>query len=233
MSEALILYRLQQIDNQLDQATQRLEEIDAALSDDRRVQKAQKILDKAEEEAKKIRIKLQQLEGKVEAHRIKRKTTQAALFGGKIKNPKELQDMQMESEALKRYILQLEDQQLEAMLANETAELAIDQAKKSLQQAKGTAVEQNAALLGEQSKLEETIERLSREKEAALTAVSPATKNLYESLRKSKRGLAVAAISDGGCSVCGQVLSAGDIQTVRKGDKLVPCPFCGRILFST
>jgi hypothetical protein len=119
------------------------------------------------------------------------------------------------------------------MIANESAELAVDQAKKALQQAKGTAVEQNAALQGEKSKLEEGVERLSREKDAALKAVSPANLSLYENLRKSKRGVAVATISDGGCSICGQALPPGDIQAVRKGDILVPCPSCGRILFSS
>ncbi len=232
MSEALNLYRLQQLDDQLNKAHQRLAEIEAALSDDRRVRKAQKALEKAEEEAKKIRINLHQIEGKVEDQRIKRKTTQAALFGGKIKNPKDLQDLQMESEALKRHISQLEDEQLEAMIASESAELAVDQAKKALQQAKGTAIEENAALRGEKSKLEEDVERRSREREAVLKAISPANLSLYENLRDSKRGVVVASISDGGCSICGQALPPGEIQAVRKGNVLIPCPSCGRILFS-
>jgi hypothetical protein len=233
MSDALNLYRLQQLDDQLNQANGRLAEIEAALSDDRRVRKAEKTLEKAEEEAREIRINLGRIEGDVEAQRIKRKTTQAALFGGKIKNPKELQDLQMETEALGRYISKLEDQQLEAMIANESAELALDQAKKALQQAKGTAIEENAALQGEKSKLEEDVERLSRERDAALKAVSPANLGLYENLIKTKRGVAVASISDGGCSICGQALPPAEIQAVRKGNTLVPCPSCGRILFST
>ncbi|MDY6874029.1 MAG: C4-type zinc ribbon domain-containing protein [Chloroflexota bacterium] len=233
MNDALTLYRLQQLDDQLNQANDRLAEIEAALSDDQRVRKAEKTLAKAEEEAREIRINLRRIEGDVEAQRIKRKTTQAALFGGKIKNPKELQDLQMESEALKRYITKLEDEQLEAMIANESAELAVEQAQNALKQAKGTAVEESAALRGEMSKLEEDVERLSRERDAALKAVSPTSLSLYENLIKTKRGVAVASISDGGCSICGQALPPAEIQAVRKGDALVPCPSCGRILFST
>lgn len=233
MNDALTLYRLQQLDDQLNQANDRLAEIEAALSDDQRVRKAEKTLAKAEEEAREIRINLRRIEGDVEAQRIKRKTTQAALFGGKIKNPKELQDLQMESEALKRYITKLEDEQLEAMIANESAELAVEQAQNALKQAKGTAVEESAALRGEMSKLEEDVERLSRERDAALKAVSPTSLSLYENLIETKRGVAVASISDGGCSICGQALPPAEIQAVRKGDALVPCPSCGRILFST
>ena len=231
MSEALNLYRLQKLDTRIDQITDRLNEIERLLSDDTRIKRAQKKLEKAQSEAKQIRIKLKRVEDKVEAQRIKRKTTQAALFGGKIKNPKELQDLQMESEALKRYISQLEDEQLEVMIAYEAAENAERQASKGLTQIKGTIAEENAAMLGEKNQLEEDLERLVREKEAVLQSVSQKALSLYQSLRKNKHGKAVAAVSDGGCSICGQSLTPADMQSIRASSKLIFCPNCGRILF--
>ena len=231
MSEALNLYRLQTLDTRLDQIDDRLEEIEKKLSDDRRVNLAKKRLEKAQENAKRLRIQLGQIEDKVEAQRIKRKTNQAALFSGKIKNPKELQDLQMESEAIKRYIAQLEDEQLEEMIAYEAAEKAENQAQKDLQQATGTAAEENASLLGEKSKLEDELERLSREKEAVLQAIPPQALRLYQQLRKTKRGTAVAKVADGGCSICGQSLTPADLQSIRASNRIVFCPSCGRILF--
>ncbi len=232
MSEVLNLYRLQELDSQLDRIDKRLKEIEKALSDDRRVRKAQKVLDKAEEESNKIKIELHKIEDTVEDQRIKRKTTQASLFSGKIKNPKDLQDLQQDSEALGRYIAQLEDQQLEVMIDNESAELALEEAKKALQQAVGTAAEENASMLGEKTKLEEEKDRMLKEKEAVLGAVPGPNLTLYEQLRRTKRGVAVAAISDGGCSLCGQALTPADMQSVRSSNDLVFCPSCGRILFS-
>ena len=231
MSEALNLYRLQKLDTRIDQINSRLKEIDQKLSDDRRVRRAAKKLQKAEAEATEIRIKLNQIMDKVEAQRIKRKTNQATLFSGRIKNPKELQDLQMEAEALKRYIAQLEDEQLEAMIENEAAEKAQKQAQKDLDQAKGTAVEENAALLGEQKQLKEELERLLREKEAVLNAIQPQALKLYHQLRKTKRGTAVTAVVEGGCSICGQSLTPADQQSIRASNKLIFCPNCGRILF--
>ena len=231
MSEALNLYRLQKLDTRIDQINSRLKEIDQKLSDDRRVRRAAKKLQKVEAEATEIRIKLHQIMDKVEAQRIKRKTNQATLFSGRIKNPKELQDLQMEAEAIKRYIAQLEDEQLEAMIENEAAEKAQEQAQKELKQAKGTAVEENAALLGEQKRLEEELERLVREKEAVLSAVQPQALKLYHQLRKTKRGTAVTAVAEGGCSICGQSLTPADQQSIRASNKLIFCPNCGRILF--
>jgi len=231
MSESLNLYRLQKLDTRIDHIKSRLDEIDQKLSDDRRVRRAAKKLQKAEVEATKIRIKLNQIMDKVEAQRIKRKTNQATLFSGKIRNPKELQDLQMEGEAIKRYIAQLEDEQLDAMIENEAAEKVEKQAQTDLKQAKGTAVEENAALLGEQKKLEGELERLLREKEAVLNAVQPEALKLYHQLRKRKRGTAVAAVVEGGCSICGQSLTPADQQSIRASNKLVFCPNCGRILF--
>lgn len=232
MSDALNLFRLQQLDHQIDRITTRLKEIDKALSDDRRVKAAQKKQDIAQTESKDKHVTLRQIEHQVEDQRLKRKTTQASLFGGKVKNPKVLQELQMESEALARYISKLEDDQLEAMIAAESADESLKQAENDFQQAKATAIEENASLLGEKTKLEDDLERLLREKEAVLQPIPSSSMALYEKLRKTKRGTAVAAISDGGCSICGQALTPADLQLVRKANELIYCPSCGRILFS-
>jgi len=232
MSESLNLYRLQQLDTNIDRIETRLGEIERILNDNQRIQKATKALKNAEEIAKKARIELRQIEDKVEAQRLKRRTSEASLFSGKIKNPKELQDLQMETEALKRYIAQLEDEQLEAMITHETAEKAEKQAIKALEQAKGTTAEENAEMLGERNKLQDDLERLIREKKAVLQSTQPESLTLYKKIRKAKHGTAVAAVTDGGCSVCGQALTPADLQSIRASNKLVFCPSCGRILFA-
>ncbi|MBW6466248.1 MAG: hypothetical protein K0B06_07085 [Brevefilum sp.] len=231
MSESLNLFRLQKLDSRIDHIKTRLVQIDRALSDDRRIILATKKLEKAKEEAKKLRIELNQIEDKVEAQRIKRKTTQHSLFSGKIKNPKELQDLQRDSEALKRYIVQLEDEQLEVMIAYETAEGNLDQAQQTLDRAKGSAIEDNAALLGEQSKLKDELERLTREKEAVNQSIPQVSQSLYQKLREKKQGTAVVTVVDGGCGICGQSITPADRQLIRSSTTLVFCPSCGRILY--
>ena len=232
MNDVLNLYRLQQLDHQIDRINTRLREIEKALSDDRRVKAAQKKLKLAQNDSKEKHAALRQIEDKVEDQRLKRKINQASLFGGKVKNPKVLQDLQMEAEALKRYINKLEDEQLEAMIAVESSDETLKQAEMAFQQSKATAIEENAALLGEKTKLEGDLERYLREKEAARQPISDSSIKLYENLRKTKRGTAVTTISDGGCSSCGQALTPADLQSVRAANELFFCPSCGRILFS-
>lgn len=231
MSESLNLFRLQKLDSEIDQTRSRLEEIIRALNDDRRLKLAHQQHEKAQEIVRKAHIKLKQIEHKVETQRIKRKASQTSLFSGKIKNPKELQDLQMESEALKRYIAQLEDEQLEAMIDHESTEEKCQAAEDNLKQVKAQLVQENAALMGEQSKLKESLKRSLREREAALQSISHQNQTLYLQLRERKRGVAVASVSEGGCGICGQALTPADLQTVRSSIGLVFCSSCGRILY--
>ena len=231
MSESLNLFRLQKLDSKIDQITNRLEVIDDTLNDNQKVKTAKKQHEKAQVNEKEKRILLRQIEDKVEAQRIKRKKTKTSLFSGNVKNPKELQDLQMESESLKRYIAQLEDEQLEAMIILEAAEEDLKNAEQYLKKVKGASIEENAVLVGEKSSLEEEYQKLQRERDAVLQALSPETKTLYNQLRQKKRGTAVTTVSDGGCSVCGQSITPGDLQSIRSSSTLVFCSSCGRILY--
>jgi predicted nucleic acid-binding Zn-ribbon protein len=230
-SESLNLFRLQKLDTLIDKHQLRIAEIKQILSRDQRVRKATALLEKAQAQTKEIRIQLRQLENKVKDLRIKRETTQASMFSGKIKNPKQLEELQMETEALKRYINQLEDEQLEIMIAYESAEDTEQKAEKRLNQIKATTIQENAEMQGERKMIEANQERLLREKDAVLQSIPPENLTLYQRLRKAKYGTAVAAVTDGGCSICGQALTPADQQSIRASNRLVFCPSCGRILF--
>ncbi|NIM05125.1 MAG: hypothetical protein GTN65_05800, partial [Armatimonadetes bacterium] len=71
----------------------------------------------------------------VEDQRLKIQKTDEALYGGSVANPKELEDLQMESEALKRYLETLEDRYLEAMLEQDEADESVNKSAASLEAA--------------------------------------------------------------------------------------------------
>jgi len=233
MSDPLNLYRLQKLDSAIDQKESRLDKIEAILSDDQALRDAQKKLEKAKTTAKQIRIELNQIIDKVEAQRLKRKTTQASLFSGNIKNPKALQDLQMESEALKRTISKLEDEQLEAMIQNEAAITTFEQARSDHNTVLSDKASKNALLAGEKSTLEEDLPGLFTQRESILKGIPLASLQLYESMIKSKGGRAVAEVVDDCCDACGAMLTPGDIQSARSPSTLFRCKTCGRILFKS
>jgi uncharacterized protein len=232
MSQPFKLYRLQQIDTQLDQARTRLAEIENILKGEVRVQQAQAEAAKKEKVLEENRKALKRAEEDVNAQNIKIEQTEASLYGGKVRNPKELQDLQQEAAALKRYLSVLEDRQLDIMLMVEEAEAAFNLADKQLNEIQGLVMGQHAVLVGERTKLEKDVERLEVERNAAVISMEEEDLNLYETVRRQRKGLAVAKVVDKSCSACGSTLTPAAVQTAHSHNQITRCTFCGRILYA-
>ncbi len=233
MNLPLSLFRLQTIDTQINLKQARLREIEIMLLKDENVKKAQEVLQKSSEDVKHQKKQLQSIEDQVDAKTIKLKLTQAALFGGRISNPKELQDLQQESEALRRTIAGLEEKQLESMIALEEAQAAQSEADKRHQQAIADHISENASLMGEKSKLEGEIPGLLSQKGTIIQGIPSNVIVTYESLLRSKGGKAVVEVSDDCCDACGATLTPGELQSARSPSTLLKCRSCGRILYKS
>jgi len=231
MSASLGLYRLQLVDSRMDQVHNRLEAIKQILENDKRVQEAKNhVAKKNFEHEDAIRV-LKRLEEDVKAQKIKIEQCEAKLYSGSIKNPKELQDLQNESAALKRYLVTLEDRQLEAMLVEEEARESLNMANQELKKLQIQVNEQNKTLSAEKDELEKELEKLNAERDAARSPLDHGLLSIYENLRQQRRGLAVAKISDGACTACGTTLTPALLQSTRSSNELQNCSTCGRILY--
>lgn len=226
------LFKLQTIDSQLTKIRQRLEEITTLLGEDAVIRQAKNQVAHAEAEVKTARNQLKQIEDAVASRSTKKEQSESMLYGGKVKNPKELQDLQSESAALKRAISNLEDQQLEAMLKLEDAEEALQKLASKLAALQASDTQEKARLRGEQSSLLKDKERLFVEREMVSVQVPPETLHRYDQLRQKKRGVAVAAISDGSCRACGASITPAEQQAARSPNQMVFCSTCGRILYA-
>lgn len=175
---------------------------------------------------------LKEAEFNVEKVKNKIAQTESSLYGGGVKNPKELQDLQNESTALKRYLATLEDRQLEAMLAEEIASQQLQAATNNLEEVRSRLAGQAQSLTQEQAALEKELERLVSERNAALTPLASGLVLNYDALRQQRKGLAVAALLEGACAACGTTLTPAQQQSARSTTQLYHCPTCGRILFA-
>lgn len=220
------------MDSQIDQINQRLVEIQHILDNDHEVNTAQSAHTEAEQQLHKARHTLKAAEETVQSHRMKIEINQAALYGGRVRNPKELQDLQNESAALARHLSVLEDKQLEAMLAVEECEQRHAAASSGLDQARARFATHSATLLGEQTRLQKDRERLQAERQPTASQISPAYVDVYDRLRQKKSGIAVASIEEGCCTACGSELPPMEWQAARSPNKVVYCSSCGRILYA-
>lgn len=231
MNVALSLYRLQVLDTQISQLSRRINEIENIVAQDDAVMKTKLDLDISISNEKKLQGELKNQIHIVEDKKIKWQLNQAQLFSGKIRNPKELQDLQSESEALKRAIAKLEDDQLEKMIEVEEAQAEIKKAELTYNQAVGNQSSRNAQLLGEKSKIETELPGLISQKESIIPTLPSDAFALYSNLLKTKAGVAVANVKEDSCDACGSTLTPGELQAVRSPSSTVRCRSCGRILY--
>lgn len=232
MSASLGLYRLQQVDRQMDRALAQLETIRKTLENDAELKSALARHEKAQSENHRALHEMKNAEAEVDAQKIKIEQAESSLYGGNVKNPKELQDLQKEVASLKKHLGTLEERQLESMLKAESAENELQEAKIALELMQARLGNEHKKLIDERSSLAKQLESLTEEREAALAPIDVALLQSYEYLRQQKRGVAVTDVDDGACSSCGTTINAALQQNARSQKQLAHCPSCGRILFA-
>lgn len=232
MNQPFHLYRLQQIDTQLDQAEARLAEINRLLAGDEAVRQAKSQAEQKTQMLEKARKKLKEAEFAVHEQTLKIEQSESSLYAGKVRSPKELQDMQKEIASLKKYLSQLEDRQLEHMMAVEDAEREEQEALASLTKEQARFAEQSAGWLGQREQYMKIRERLQAERSAALSLITADSLQTYDRIRKRKNGIAVSLVQDGSCSICGATVRPSEVQAARTSEDFYYCSSCGRILYA-
>jgi predicted nucleic acid-binding Zn-ribbon protein len=231
MSASLGLFRLQQIDRQIDRAHARIETIRQALENDIELKTALTKHEAAQADHYHANNNLKNIEAEAGAQKIKIEQAESSLYGGSVKNPKELQDLQKDIASLKKHLVTLEERELEAMLILEKAEESLQNAKTELELLQAKRGSDHKKLIEDQSQLSIEVERLTEERSAASAPIEAHLLQSYESLRNDKRGIAITEVADNACASCGSNLNAALIQSARSL-KLAYCPSCGRILYA-
>ncbi|HOD04240.1 MAG TPA: hypothetical protein PKH92_04270 [Anaerolineaceae bacterium] len=232
MSQSFHLYQIQKIDTQLEQIETRRAEITSVLEKDVRMRNAQKHLDEARVQVHQSQHALREMEETTRAKRIKIEQSEAALYGGSVRSPKELQDLQTEVASLKKHLATLEDQQLEKMMQLEAAEAQQAEAQRALDELNEQLISEYASLNGEKSQLERQRERLNAERTVISGQISAENLEVYQRLKQQKKGQAVVPIEDESCGVCGATLTPAECQAAKSPLKIIFCSSCGRILYA-
>lgn len=232
MSAALGLLRLQQVDIRIDRNQARLHKIQEALENVAELAAAREDVKSAQSRLFDAEHDRRVTEADAQGQQAKIAQTETSLYGGSVRNPKELQDLQADITSLKKRLAATEDQELQAMLRAEVAQAEVKTAEEQLRRVEAKLQNNQHQLIEEHSALSRDLESLAAERQAALGAVAPGALEQYEVLRRQRRGVAVSEVSDNACSACGTALTAALQQNARHADQLVYCPSCGRILYA-
>jgi uncharacterized protein len=225
-----LVIRLQEIDNRLQDLTREIAalpkhiaEIEAKLvSHERKLEADRAALSANQKERKKCEGEIQIQEQKIS--KLKDQMLQA-------KTNEQFRAFQNEVDFCQREIRRLEDRILELMAASEpleknvkAAEAALKTEKAQVEAEKQQARERTAADQNSSAELE-------KERSGIVAALTPSVYRQYERVRKARRGVGVAEAVDGRCTVCNMSMRLQFFQDLKKGDRVMACESCQRILY--
>ncbi|MCU1358597.1 MAG: Zn-ribbon protein [Acidimicrobiales bacterium] len=162
----------------------------------------------------------------------KRKGFDTKLYSGTITNPRELQDLQEEIEALGRRIGVLEDRELSIMEQVEPVEARLAALTASQEQGSTARSDAELRLTAAEAELAVALEQETGARRVAAASVPDDLLASYEKLRSGLGGVGVARLVGNQCGGCHLTLSAMEAARMRKlgAGEVGHCDECGRIL---
>jgi len=224
------LYQLQLVDSEWDGKHQRLGAIDESLGDDREVVRAQEAVAETEAALDKLRAQLRSLELEVSGLNDKLRKNQERLYGGKVRNPKELSGLQEEAAALRRRRAELEDDQLTLMIGVEEEEAELAERQARLRQIESSWRAEQELLATEKEELELRSAELEDQRAAIRDRLGAGDLADYDDLRQRFGGIAVVVLRRGICQTCGVDVPTSVARAVERGEGTHYCPVCNRLL---
>ena len=231
MRKAETLHRLQTIDLEIDERSRRLKQVGTSLAGNEELQRVRQALQDGERKLIRQRTKLRDKELEMQSLTNKIASVEDRLYGGRIKNPKELANFQEEVRYLKRRKGELEDQVLEAMIEVEESEASVMEQQERLTRLEEDWQEAQARLSVEQSELVGRLSQLKAQRGALQRTIEAGDLALYEDLRRRRGGRAVALLKGELCQGCMVTLPTSKAQQARQGETLTLCGSCERILY--
>jgi len=229
MSSSKRIFELQQVDLSIQSKSKELDEINLHLNHDEAYELAKANHDTARD-AQKEREKLyKDLDAEAENIRAAMQQINDKLYGGKIKNPKELVGYEQEAAMFRGNLSKKDDVLLELMEKTDAAKVEIRKLQEVYKTAESDWQSRKVTLMVQADQLKDELAGLEKKRQVILTEVDKATLTAYENI-KSRKGQAVVRIEQGRCLGCRVSLSISELQRA-KGMSIVTCSNCGRILY--
>ncbi|MBK8432604.1 MAG: hypothetical protein IPL28_15495 [Chloroflexi bacterium] len=229
MSEIHQLYRLQQLDQQIASGKQRLLAVLKGQEEPEPLRSAKQGLAETAARHQKWRTQQKQEELALGSVISKLQSSEERLYSGKVKTPKEMADLQLAVESLRRQRGTMEEGLFATMMTVEglDAELATAEAQVAALTAEWQA--QAAVFKQEQNHLAPHINTLMAQRTEQTQHIPAPALASYEGLRQRK-GTAVAELKLNSCQGCRVTLPISLVSQIEHANVLTYCPSCGRFL---
>jgi len=148
-----------------------------------------------------------------------------------LKTNKEYQAHLFEIEQARKKKDSIEENVLEMMERVEENEKAIKELEEQASEARKVFDVERARLEAQVAELGQELTDLERQQKMVAEMVEKPLLARYNRLKTMRKGFAVAEVRDGACGGCRLQLPPQLVAEVRRGDELMDCSYCHRILF--
>jgi len=229
MSVAKQLYQLQEVELEIESNEQALAQLASQFGENQAVVKARTELKLKQQHLEELGRQQHSAEWEIDDLVNKLTPAEEKLYSGRIKNPKELANLQHEVDGLRIRRSQLEDKTLEIMDQVELSTASVATLSNELKTLETDWHSQQQQLSSDMEKLKTLLSDLKHKRQLLSAEIDPQAIEFYQELKKRKRQ-AVAKVEQGICRGCRISLPTTELQRARS-DSLVQCSSCGRILF--
>ena len=224
------LFQLQSLDSTIGEAILRLKEIQLQLNDKSSLEKSLTVLDaikNGHERAKRL-----QRETERETQRLEERRSQInkKIYSGEITNPRELSAFEDEITNLNALIERADDALLLQMEESDKYDDGLEKASTKHEAVRKQHESLSGELQTEREELSALIERDTPVRDTTRNLLSAETLRIYDSIRKSRDGIAVSSVESNRCSTCRINIPLQMIQKLKSTSEFVYCNSCRRIL---
>jgi uncharacterized protein len=225
-----LLLKIQGIDQVMSELTTEHGAIPAQLEElDQNSRKLKNDVEEKGEELKGIKLSIREAESKtVLLDETEQKYKQQLMT---VKTNREYSALLTEIESVKRQKEELDENAIKSMERIEAVQAEIQGVKSELKEFQNQSKDQREELQSRINDLQEKMAVEKQKRENLTIRIDKATIKLYERIMKSRKNLAVVALRNGSCGGCFAEVPLQKVADIRKGDRLLTCDYCGRILY--
>ena len=227
------LLELQDLDTAIDRARMRR----VALESGEAIATARAEADAAERAFGELRLRIDEMardqttfEHEIESLSLKEAAEQTRMYDGSIVNTKELEALQHELDNLKKRRSDREDELLALMEQRQVLEASAAEAETTATALRSALEATSDDADAELVEVVAELDRSSARRTELAAGIDPELLELYEDLRRQKKGIGAAALVDGVCQGCHEQLSSMELDKLKRTETIPRCEYCRRIL---
>jgi Zn-ribbon protein, possibly nucleic acid-binding len=225
------LYRLQQLDLEIDRFTGEKQSVANSLLGSASLRRLHAEYKVAQQQQRTAEQSQKEAEWTLEEYNQRLATQERRLYSGAIVNAKEMQALQQETQKLRALQSRQEEHVLEVIDIVESLVEATHKKEAALHNAEAQWEQERDQLETRQSQIEGQLQELQQKRQGITSGLEPDILKRYDTMRRSMQGRAVSKIDQNSCQWCRVILTPSELQQVRISAKLQTCTNCGRILY--